>query len=216
MPGFLRVDGREMPLTDGRLLYRRATCAGRGGHAVWIAAYGGRHLLHLATWLPGTAIADITGQTAAAGGSPDAAVDGRLITRAELRFGFVHQARVVISIDGEAEPLDFPQESRARIEADVSCAIEEPTARRFCVGCGADLISLSRPIDEYVGGLRVRYDATPATCGDCGPTPHPRFCPICGDVFDAREVETLSDEFALAYTATCPRGHVSSARLRGA
>jgi predicted nucleic acid-binding Zn ribbon protein len=213
---YLRIDGEEIALVAARLMWSRGSCDGRRGIAFKITAHGARRMLHLAAWAPAVRIEELSGQTVPlAASGPDAAVDGRFFASAELRFGRVRDDRAVLSLDGEVEALDPASSARATVEADIRCTVTPVAERRHCLSCGRPVDDFAEDVDEFVGGYRVRSRVLPTLCPDCqGFSAPPRYCPTCGVAYEPDDVEALSDEGSLSYTARCPGGHMLSGTLQ--
>ena len=210
---YLRIDGDERKLVGGRIVWQPAESGNRRGVVFQLTAHGGRTVLHLAGWAPGDSVAALGGQNVALGASgPDAALDGRFLASAAVRFGRVRDDRCVVSIDGVVEPMEAGA-SDATLEADIVCTVRPAAERRHCLGCGRALAGLERERDDYVGGFRVRRRVPPTLCADCTAVREPRHCPSCGEALEPGDIEQLGDEDGIGFTATCPQGHTFSGTL---
>jgi hypothetical protein len=212
---YLRIDGEETDLVGGRLVWQPAWCGGRGGFVFHIGAHGGRRIVHVAGWAPGRVIDDLSNQGIQIDNpGPDAAVDGRLFTSVQVRFGRVTPKAGVVSIDGSVEDIDPTSNARAAVEADIGLSVEETTRRRFCLNCGANLDNLESEREEFVSGFRVRTLVLPVFCQGCRAIERlPRFCPTCGVPYASDQVASSIGDGSIAYTATCAGGHTVSGQI---
>jgi hypothetical protein len=217
MSSYIRIDGEGADLVGARMIWRKASSGGRAGFVFQITGHGGRHVLHLASWAPGEAITDLSGQVVTIQSpGPDCAADGRLFALAVIRFGRVREDSLVASIDGTVEDLDPGSDARSALEADVRASVAPSQDPRWCLSCGTSLAPHRTDVDDFVGGVRVRMVATRVLCPACASFAEaPRYCPICGEGYDPDAVRTLSADGAVGYTADCPSGHRYSGRLGG-
>ena len=195
---WVRIDGDELRVDDARIVWTPAVSANAEGIAFWLRASGGRSLMHIAGWAPGTSAADLDGQDVRIESpGPDAGVDGRFMTNARVRF----------------EPSD---ESIAVFEADLVCTVAPMAERDHCIGCGGPLDRYAEARDEFVAGFRITRRVLPVLCPNCtGTVDQPRFCPTCGTAFEPAAVSTHGEEGRTGYSARCAHGHVFSGALPG-
>ncbi len=214
---WVRIDGEELRVEDARIVWTPAVSANAEGIAFWLRASGGRSVMHIAGWAPGSTAADLDGvDVRVESPGPDAGVDGRFMTNARIRFGRVTSERAVVSIDGEVEALDPADDARAVFEADLVCTVGPLAERDHCIGCGGPLDRYAEQRDEFVAGFRITQRVLPVLCPSCqGAVDQPRFCPTCGQAFADDAVSTHGEEGRVGYTARCPQGHVFSGALPG-
>jgi hypothetical protein len=214
---WVRIDGDELRVEDARIVWTPAVSANAEGIAFWLRASGGRSVMHVAGWAPGSTAADLDGQDVRIENpGPDAGVDGRFMASALIRFGRVTADRAVVSIDGRVEALDPADEASATFEADLVCTVAPQAERDHCIGCGGPLDRFATQRDEFVAGFRITQRVLPVLCPTCeGSVEAPRFCPTCGAAFAADAVSTHGEEGRVGYAARCPQGHVFSGALPG-
>ena len=216
MASFLRVDGEERELSAARLVWHRAHAADGDGIAFNLIAHGGPRLLHVGGWLPGADPAELScGELLLDDPGPDAALDGRLFRMLLVRFGRVSAERAVLSLDGEIEDIDVGSESLTTVAADLVCVVEREQVPAYCHGCGTSLDGAEREVHEFAGGRLVTSHRPFPLCPDCAaapPSPLPLHCPSCGVAYEPSGVLAQADEHTVAYTSTCPAGHVVSGR----
>jgi hypothetical protein len=214
---WVRIDGDELRVEDARIVWTPAVTANAEGIAFWLRASGGRTVMHIAGWAPGTSAADLDGQDVRIENpGPDAGVDGRFMTNARVRFGRVTSDRAVVSVDGQVEALEPSDDSIATFEADLVCTVAPMAERDHCIGCGGPLDRYAETRDEFVAGFRITQRVLPVLCPTCvGKVDRPCFCPTCGTAFAADAVSTHGEEGRTGYTARCVQGHVFSGALPG-
>jgi hypothetical protein len=222
MRSFLRIDGEELPLRGGRIIWTPARSNGELGVVFHLVSHGSGKMLHIAAWAPGRWPADISGSeiTVTELGS-DGAVDGRLFGVALIRFGRVSATRAIVSIDGDIEGLDPESSARSQVACDVECEVLMSEDPAYCSRCGTPLGDDSVSVAKFISGRRVTVSRRLPTCAECRERGEelapPQRCSSCGAEYQPEGVSWTADERTLAYTCTCPYGHtVSGSESRAA
>jgi hypothetical protein len=210
---FLRIDGDDFALRGGRIVWQPATAGDdEEGMTLQLTAHGSKNLLHLATWVPGSTPADLSGaEVTVTEGGPDGAVDGRLFGVVLVRFGRVDERRAIVSVDGYIGGLEADSDARAQVAADIDCAVYAAEIPAFCNRCGASLADEAVHYTRFVGGRLVTEARPKPTCRACSQREPalapPRRCSTCGAEYADGGVDWVSDELSMAYHCTCPHGH---------
>ena len=130
-----------------------------------------------------------------------------------MRFGRIDARRAVLSLDGEVEGMEAGSRARSLIAADIACPVIAADIPSYCNRCGRSLAGESVAHDVHLSGKRVTTRRPPPTCPTCAASvalAPPQRCSTCGTEYEPDGVEFAQDERTLAYTCTCPHGHMVS------